>query len=60
MAAPQAGNVQPAAVPSHQVQAQWIQLSVQLSPFNNVIAIDATMYLAWTPADQQFILNSYM
>jgi hypothetical protein len=51
MAAPQAGNPQPAGVPSPQVQAQWIQLSIQLTPFNNVIVIDAAMFLAWTPAD---------
>jgi hypothetical protein len=59
MAAPQAGNPQPAGVPSPQAQADWIQLQVQLTPFNNVIAVDVAMFLSWTQADQQFILNSY-
>jgi hypothetical protein len=49
-----------ANMPSQQVYGQWVQLSVQLSQFNVVIAIDVDTFRSWTHADQQFILGSYM
>jgi len=49
-----------ANMPSQQVYGQWAQLSVQLSHFNVVIAIDEGTFRSWTHADHQFILGSYM
>jgi HMG (high mobility group) box len=47
-------------MPTQECIAQWVQLSVQLSPFNVVIAIDMATFQSWTHADQQFILGSFM
>jgi len=47
-------------MPSQECFAQWIQLSVQLSRFNTIIAIDEATFMSWNHADQQFILGSYM
>jgi hypothetical protein len=47
-------------MPSEQCIAQWAQLSVQLSYFNVVIAIDLATFQSWTPADQEFVIRSYM
>jgi len=47
-------------MPSPEVYAQWAQLSVQLSQFNVVIAIDMATFMSWNHVDQQFIVQSYM
>ncbi|KAE9370569.1 hypothetical protein N431DRAFT_426929 [Stipitochalara longipes BDJ] len=47
-------------MPNQQVYAQWAQLSVQLSQFNAIIAIDAATFASWNHVDQQFIIQNYM
>jgi hypothetical protein len=49
-----------ANMPSQQVYGQWVQLSVQLSQFNAIIAIDEPTFQSWTNADHQYIFSSYM
>jgi hypothetical protein len=49
-----------ANMPSQQCMAQWVQLSLQLSPYNRIIAIDEATFQSWNHADQQFVLGSYM
>jgi hypothetical protein len=47
-------------MPSQQCMAQWVQLSLQLSPFNVVVAIDMATFMSWNHVDQDFIVRSYM
>jgi hypothetical protein len=55
-----AGFAQQANMPSQLCQAKWAQLSLQLSPFNAVVAIDEHTFMLWNHVDQQFVLQSYM
>jgi hypothetical protein len=55
-----AGFAQHVAMPSQMCQAQWAQLSIQLNPFNVIVAIDEATFMSWNHADQQFVLNSFM
>jgi hypothetical protein len=59
----QAGLPQQAIIanmPSQQCMAAWVRLSMQMSAWNVVIAIDLPTFQSWTHADQQFILGNYM
>jgi hypothetical protein len=55
-----AGLPQQAAMPSQHCQAKWAMLSLQLSPFNVIIAIEDRDFMSWNVADQEFIVRSYM
>jgi len=49
-----------ANMPSQQVYGHWVRLSMQMSAFNVIVAIDLPTFQSWTHADQQFILGNYM
>jgi hypothetical protein len=49
-----------ANMPSQQCMAAWARLSVQLSQFNVVLAIDMATFQSWNQVDQEFIVRSYM
>jgi hypothetical protein len=49
-----------ANMPSQHCMAAWARLSMQMSAWNIVIAIDLSTFQSWTHADQQFILGNYM